>query len=255
MSYPVTAMSMPAGITNGPDGNLWFVELNAHQFGKITPAGAVTEYPLTSPPMWPSAIVSGVAGTPTAGNLWLTDFNSDLGVLDEVTTSGTVTLRARGLPRSLGGIAPDSLGNLWIAFPLSNEIGEVKPPSYSSVIPYPTGGLLTGADPHWITAGPDGQTMWFTEPGVDSIASITQGGVVTQYAVSPHGNPRPDRSRPRREPMDGQRRNGRHAVGRAPDHAGGRHHRVRSARRIHGERGCDRARTRRGRSGWPAAAG
>src|SRR5262245_60290413 len=37
----------PAGITRGPDGNLWFAEVDAvggDRIGRITPAGQVTEF-------------------------------------------------------------------------------------------------------------------------------------------------------------------------------------------------------------------
>jgi streptogramin lyase len=35
--FPIPiANSFPSGITTGPDGNLWFTELNANQIGRIT---------------------------------------------------------------------------------------------------------------------------------------------------------------------------------------------------------------------------
>ena len=34
----------PAGITAGPDGNLWFTEFDGNRIGRITPAGVVTEF-------------------------------------------------------------------------------------------------------------------------------------------------------------------------------------------------------------------
>src|SRR6266436_741926 len=58
-----TNNSQPAGITLGPDGNLWFTESRADQIGKITPNGSITEYPL------PSGVASGIAAGPD-GNLW-----------------------------------------------------------------------------------------------------------------------------------------------------------------------------------------
>jgi virginiamycin B lyase len=45
--YPIpTANSSPNGIAAGPDGALWFTE-NA-KIGRITTAGAITEYPIGS---------------------------------------------------------------------------------------------------------------------------------------------------------------------------------------------------------------
>src|SRR5260370_1150459 len=36
----------PGGITAGPDGALWFTELNGNRIGRITPAGQLREFPL-----------------------------------------------------------------------------------------------------------------------------------------------------------------------------------------------------------------
>src|SRR5262245_9987926 len=48
--FPVpTATSSPYGIPAGPDGNVWFTEsygVNGLKIGRITPSGAITEYPL-----------------------------------------------------------------------------------------------------------------------------------------------------------------------------------------------------------------
>ena len=44
-SAGITAGSVPLGIAAGPDGNLWFTELDGNRIGRITPGGAVTEFP------------------------------------------------------------------------------------------------------------------------------------------------------------------------------------------------------------------
>jgi hypothetical protein len=45
--YPIpTGTSNPTGITQGPDGNLWFTENRVNQIGKLTPSGTFTEYKL-----------------------------------------------------------------------------------------------------------------------------------------------------------------------------------------------------------------
>ena len=49
-----TANSAPAGITAGPDGNLWFTEFGGNKVGVISPAGAVGEATLPSPTASPS---------------------------------------------------------------------------------------------------------------------------------------------------------------------------------------------------------
>lgn len=68
----ITAFRIPTqsanalGITMGPDGNVWFTEQGASQIGRMSPAGAFTEFPLDSPG-YPTDIVAG-----PDGNLWFT---------------------------------------------------------------------------------------------------------------------------------------------------------------------------------------
>ena len=66
----------------GPDGNLWFSESNGNKIGRVTPAGAFTEYPLSTPSSEPWGITAG-----PDGNLW---FGRGLG-LGRITTAGTIT--------------------------------------------------------------------------------------------------------------------------------------------------------------------
>jgi streptogramin lyase len=43
ISLPDNA-AQPVGLTLGPDGNIWFIEVSGPHIGKITPSGQVTEY-------------------------------------------------------------------------------------------------------------------------------------------------------------------------------------------------------------------
>ena len=56
------ARSFVRGITVGPDGNLWFTEL-VGKIGRITPAGAVTEFPIPGGVSEPIEIVAGPTAT------------------------------------------------------------------------------------------------------------------------------------------------------------------------------------------------
>jgi virginiamycin B lyase len=63
----------PAGITRGPDGNLWFTEQGGNHIGRITPAGTIEEFALPTTctiehPCEPAGITSG-----PDGNLWFTE--------------------------------------------------------------------------------------------------------------------------------------------------------------------------------------
>src|SRR5258706_5459586 len=69
--FPVpTAMSVPAGITQGPDGALWFTEASVSKIGRISTAGVVSEFPT------PTAGAGSPLGAITQGPdgaLWFTE--------------------------------------------------------------------------------------------------------------------------------------------------------------------------------------
>jgi len=62
-----TPSAGPTGIVTGSDNNLWFTENTANKIGRITTAGAITEFPITSLSA-PYGITSG-----PDGNLWFTE--------------------------------------------------------------------------------------------------------------------------------------------------------------------------------------
>ena len=80
----MTTASNPAlvGITAGPDRALWFTEWDGLSVGRITTAGAVTEYPLPLAAASPYQITAAADGA-----LWFTDANG----IGRMTTSGAVT--------------------------------------------------------------------------------------------------------------------------------------------------------------------
>src|ERR1700680_3582425 len=170
--YPMAkANAFPYGISAGPDGNVWFVEL-LFGVGKITPAGAVTEYAVPGSPQ-----LEGITNGPD-GNLWFASVNN--GTVGKVIPGGTVTQYAVG-----GGVAdliqyitagPD--GNLW--FGGSGFIGKI---TTSGAITKFTFKSKNGDTPSviGITKGPDGN-VWFVDAN-GFIGKITTGGVVTEYAI------------------------------------------------------------------------
>ena len=97
-----TPNSAPTEITQGPDGAMWFTEINANKIGRITTAGVFTEYPTQGSS--PRGITAGPDGA-----LWFTEVSSKIG---RITTNGVVT----EYDHSLGGggditTGPD--GSVW----------------------------------------------------------------------------------------------------------------------------------------------
>ena len=62
------ATAWPYGITRGPDGNLWFTEVNGNRIGKITPSGMTTEYQIPTANSMPRGITTG-----PDHNLWFVE--------------------------------------------------------------------------------------------------------------------------------------------------------------------------------------
>ena len=82
--YPIpTDNSGPGPIAAGPDGNYWFFEETADQFGVINPStGHITEIPLLT------STNPQVTGSPPdrTGPVWFTEFNTNqIGVINTAT--------------------------------------------------------------------------------------------------------------------------------------------------------------------------
>jgi virginiamycin B lyase len=180
-----TSEISPAGITAGPDGNLWFTASTAvgdiSRIGRITPAGQISEFAL--PPGIPLEIVAG-----PDGNLWFTE---EFGKLGRVTPAGQLTEfplpMTSGYPDSIA-VGPD--GNLWFTENPGNQIGRMTPAGQLTEFPLPNPKSI----PNEITAGPDGN-LWFTEY-VDSggrftgnqIGRMTPTGQLTEFPLSTPGS-------------------------------------------------------------------
>jgi virginiamycin B lyase len=171
-SYPVpTYYGLLAGITNGPDGTVWFTEEYSDYIGQITASGAVTLYS-SYPAFEPLSITTGPDGA-----LWFTAS----GAIGRITTSGVVTTYA--LPCCISGLditsGPD--GALWFTTGYGDEIGKIT--TSGTVTLY---GPISNAVPTGIVAGPDG-ALWFTEQNDNNIGRITTEGKITEYPLLGNG--------------------------------------------------------------------
>ena len=220
------AFGSPAGITAGPDGNLWFTENGLDALGMINPATDVlTQFPTPNGSDGQTSITAGPDGNlwftggsvnqvgmidpathavtefpiPTAdsdplgivtgsdGNLWFTEFGgSQIGMIDPAT--GAVTEFPTTTPDSGPlGITAGPDGNLWFTEESVNQVGMIDPETHViSEFPIPGTGRTPGA----ITAGSDGN-LWFTESIANQVGMINPTShVVTQFAIpTPSADP------------------------------------------------------------------
>jgi len=218
-----TANSQPRAITNGSDGNRWFTEgtefISAPaEIGRITPAGAVTEFPvecnfciITDIAQGPGDTLYFTSNDPSLGSIntagqqlpseplpnsnalggnlavhgndvWITDFNND-SLWRYNITSGQFTQFPVPEPTD---VAVDSLGRVWFTAPLIGAIGQLDPAT-GTVTSTDVGGLI----PRELAVATDGQvwfTARFTPQGVGRLDLNTN--MVTTFpltAVGPEG--------------------------------------------------------------------
>jgi virginiamycin B lyase len=185
-----TNNSAPAGITAGPDGNLWFAERAA--IGRITTGGSITEFSIPSGSQ-PSSITRGPDGA-----LWFTEiYGSDQ--IGRITTDGTITeYESTVVPSTTNygalsdGITTGPDGTLWFTGSHGTnqpEIGNITTTGATvGAYPLPTNPPGEGMPSALgITAGPDG-ALWFAfATSVSSLGSsigrITTSGTVTMTAI------------------------------------------------------------------------
>ena len=189
----VQAFAVPtpgAGLSNivaGPDGALWFNEQNGFSVGRITTAGAITEYPV------PRAVYSHGGDGPTTivssgGSLWtLANVGS---TIDQLSTAGVATQLYARIGQSATNIAPDSAGGVWAASltgagggPVSGGLFRVDPPR-GRVRNYRNARFGGQFQPLPMTTGPNGAN-WFADGGAQ-VKSITNAGKVRSVHI--HGS-------------------------------------------------------------------
>jgi streptogramin lyase len=177
--FPVpTSNSGAAGITAGPDGNVWFTEFYANKIGKINMSGSVIEYPITTANSEPLGIAAG-----PDGNLWFVEYG--VGKIGKITPAGSVIeYPVPTVNSNPYGITAGPDGNMWFTEANAAQIGKITPAG--SVTEFPT--AASGSIPIGITAGADGN-LWFAEGHYGNIGRITTGGSVTEFTLPTTGDP------------------------------------------------------------------
>jgi len=146
--------SKPWNITAGPDGALWFTELDANRIGRITTAGTITEYPIPTANAGPHGITAGPDNA-----LWFTETN--VSKIGRIGTDGTIT--EYNAPRNANNdevkptdIVKGSDGQLWYAS--TGSIGSMTTAGvgtrYDLVVPYnnlPVKGIANTISGIWFT--------------------------------------------------------------------------------------------------------
>lgn len=173
-----TGASNPGGIITGPDGALWFTEINASRIGRLSQAAVVTDYAIPAANTLPQSITVG-----PDGQLWFTESARPVvGRLNATTLAYTEVTLPNAAARPWG-IVPASNGSLWVSDPGTNAIWQITPLGVVSQYPITT----ANAKPTSITIGPD-SAIYYTEANVDRVGrllpSAAAGTSGTEYPVS-----------------------------------------------------------------------
>jgi len=183
--FPLPDSAAAYSITLGSDGNLWFMEAdalaaNANNIGRITPAGAITVFPIPITFQVQGTIVAGVDGA-----LWFSLPSQGTGnAIGRMTVAGaysqfTVPPDGPGAP---GGLTVGPDGALWF----SGQVGSVGRLALDGTVtqfPFPT--PSSGYPAAGITTGADG-ALWLTTYGSASpvLYRLTLDGTFTDRTGS-----------------------------------------------------------------------
>jgi streptogramin lyase len=187
--------SVPNGIVEGPDGNMWFTTQNggdilcpnyySSAIGRITSSGQITYY-YTSPQNTDSYSPKGYITVGAGGAMYFpADDPSNHLVVGSVTTGGSISFSGEvTCPGSAlctadtDGIVDGPDGNIWMTDYYDNVIIRYTGGSEGfSVFQAPD-----GQNPRRITNGPDG-AMWFTTTAL-ALGRVSTGGTITFYDLS-----------------------------------------------------------------------
>jgi virginiamycin B lyase len=212
----------PGDIALGSDGNMWIIGESFSELMRITPSGALTQYPLPDPNDYLMGLALGADG-----DLWFAE--NATGAIGKISPL-TGRIREYRLPGAAGGVAqPNAVtlgpdGKIWFVDFGVNVIGSITPAGAIAEYPLPgtppglslEGGLVAGPDGNlWVSAiegnhilkvstagtilasytiptpnaevfyltpGPDGN-VWFAEFGAGKIGRVTPSGAFAEYAL------------------------------------------------------------------------
>lgn len=177
-SFPYHIGSMAAGVTLGPDGNVWFTNYRMGRIGKITPQGEMSEYalPSGSGPTFPDSSAQLIA-TGSDGNLWYAAQGKIVRISSHGTLIGQYPFPIKGMgPSVVSG--PD--GNIW--YGIADSIVKLTPAGKATTF------RVSGSQPavEALAAGPDGN-VWFSvalayAPESTHIGRITPSGTIQIFA-------------------------------------------------------------------------
>ena len=158
---------LPADITAGADGNVWFTDYIANQIVEMTPAGVTTRYSIPTFFSLPSSITLG-----PDGNVWFAEVNGNN--IGRITPEGVMTEFPVPTPVAglYGGITTGADGNVWFAEGNSGKLGRITPTGVMTE--------FSGIGAFELASGSDGN-LWTVNPFSTAVGRVTTSGTPTFF--------------------------------------------------------------------------
>lgn len=160
------------GIAAGSDGNVWFA--HADSIGRMTPTGVETEFPI------PAGCCAQTVTTGPDGNVWFTLDTASSDGIGRITPAGAITVFPVPCDQAcfVTTLTTGPDGNIW--YVRGSMLGRISPSG--------TGDTEFSANPTFgsISAGPDGN-VWF--PKGSAVGRITPAGQLLQPVAVPSAQP------------------------------------------------------------------
>jgi streptogramin lyase len=154
-AYSLTAPRYLAGITAGPDGNLWFADDTDSMIGRITTGGSISEFAIV-PSISPYVLQTG-----SDGNIYFTG-EGNTPAIGAMTTQGAMinewTVPFPDPPGVLWGLSQGPGADVWFSGTdkAGGYIGKFMRPNHWKLYSVPG----TSSQPNGLVFGPD-SNMWF----------------------------------------------------------------------------------------------
>ena len=181
----------PLSLATGPDGAIWIADPGAGIIERYAPSGDFNQFPMPHRASVPITIVNG-----PNNEMWFTAASDAVG---EINMNGEITEYALPVGDAFGpgalpspyGIAVGPDGAVWFTEENTGRIGRMTASGELTVFNIPNPSQIPpesagGPSPRDIVAGPDG-SMWFTDPGDESIGRVTLAGEITEYPIPAQG--------------------------------------------------------------------
>lgn len=167
-TFPLPAGVNAESIAAGPEGDMWFTEVPNKAIGRITPGGAMTEFPGLKSEAYEIAL--GLEG-----DMWFTEPGAR--TIGRITPGGEIKEFSEGLNEHPVDIARGPEGYMW--FTTSHTVGRITPAG--QITEFKKG--IFG-NPGSIAVGADGN-LWFTVEGAEpAIDRVTPAGEVTEFPIA-----------------------------------------------------------------------